>query len=59
MSYYVMVSGFVLMLVVYLVLCMVCFLSLCVCSCIVSLCSGYDGSCVFCLICETCSLRCP
>ena len=51
-----MVSGFVLMFVVYLVLLnVVCFLRLGVCLCIVSLCSGCDGCCAFCLICDACS----
>ena len=45
-----MVSGCVLMLVVYLVLLnVVCFLRLGMCLCIVSLCSG---CCAFCLICD-------
>ena len=36
----------------------VCFSSLGVRLCIVSLCSGSDGWCAFCLICDACSLRC-
>ena len=59
MSCSVMVSGFVLMFVVYLVLLnVVCVLSLRICLCIVILCSGCDGCCVNCLIGESCSLRC-
>ena len=48
----VMVSGFVLMFGV--LLNVVCFLTLGVGLCIVSLCSGCDGCCAFCLICNTC-----
>ena len=48
----VIVSGFVLIFVVYQVLLnVVCFLSLGVCLCIISLCSGCDGCCAFCRIC--------
>ena len=48
MYYSVMVTRFVPMFVVYLVLLnVVCFLSLGVCLCIVNLCSGCDGYCVF------------
>ena len=55
----VMLSGFVWMFVVYLVLLkVVCFLSLGVVLCLVSLCSGDAGCCDFCLICDACSLRC-
>ena len=49
-----MVSGLVLMFVVYLVLLnVICFLSLAVC-----LCSGCDECCAFCMICDACSFRC-
>ena len=59
MSCSVMVSGFVLIVVVYLeFLNVVCFLSLGVCLCIVSLCSGCDECCYFCMICDACRLRC-
>jgi len=59
MSVVVMLSGFVGMFVVYLVLLnVVCFFSLGVWLCCVSLCSGLDGCCAFCLICDACSLRC-
>ena len=48
MSCCLIVSGFVLIFVVYIVLLnMVCFLSLRVGLCIISLCSGCDGCCVF------------
>ena len=58
MSCIVMVSGFVLMCVVYLVLFNVnCLLSLGLCLCIVRLCSMCDGCFSFCLICDVCSLR--
>ena len=33
-------------------------LSLGVLKCVVCLCRGYDGCCVFCLYCEACSCRC-
>ena len=54
-----MVSGLVLIFIVSLVLLnVVCFLSLRVCLCIVSLCSGCDGCCDLCLICDVCSEVC-
>ena len=57
MSCSVTVSGFMPMFVVYLVLLnVVCFLSLGVSLCMVSLGSGCDGCCA--LICDACSLRC-
>ena len=37
---------------------MVCFLSLGVCLCIVSVCIGCDGCCHFCVISDACNLRC-
>ena len=55
MSCSVMVSGFVLMFIVYLVLFnVVCFLRLGVRLCIVGLCNGCGGCCAFCLICDAC-----
>ena len=56
MSCFVMVSGFMLMFVVYLVN-VVCSLSLVFGLCIVSVCSGCDGCCAFCLIYDACRLR--
>ena len=54
-----MMPGLVPMFVMYLVLLIVvCFLSLGVGLCIVSLCSGCDGWCAYCLICDACSVRC-
>ena len=59
MSEVVTVSVFVFMFVVYLVLLnVVCFLSLWLRLCSVSVCSGCDGCCAFCLNCDACSCRC-